>query len=450
MNKLRSVKHFFDEEYTQQAQYVNFSKIASVISGNKVTAQKVMSTLLDENVTKFQKVEVISSLTALKTLYLGGSGNIDGVVTNIGAGYVGSNNIPLIESKGDFGGRLNNEAAASRYIFARRGEAFDMLLNKDDLNIFPRYDFEGQKIEYAYFAFTLPMVLVNGTEGLGSGYKSSILPRNPVKIKQYITDYLQNKLKSDSENLLEPYYRGFKGKIKKGEKDNQYIIEGTIVRKSKTRLEITEVPIGESYKSYIKKLDKLKDDKVIKDYVDLCDPKEDIFKFNVSVLSSFGNYTDEQILKKLKLVNTVTEQLVLNDENNSIKVFDSIEDILDYYINFKLKTITLRKEFLIQRLENEIKYDASKYWFIRAIVDGDLVVNKRMKKDIVKDLDKFEKIFKRDSSYDYLLNMAIHSLTKERMSHLQEDIKTKNNKLKKIKKATESDMWLEDLQGLKI
>ena len=448
--KLRSVKHFFDNEFTQQAQYVNFSKIASVISGNKVTAQKVMSTLLDKNVTSWQKVEVISSMTALETLYLGGSKNIDGVITNIGADYVGSNNIPLIEHKGDFGGRLDNQAAASRYIFAKRGQSFDTLLNKDDLNIFPRYNFEGQEIEYAYFAFTLPMVLVNGTDGLGSGYKSLILPRNPIKIKQYIIDYLQDNFRPTTKNSLEPYFRDFKGTIVKGEKDNQYIIKGDFKRVSKTKIEITEVPIGESYKSIIRKMNKLKDSKIIRDYIDLCDPKKDIFKISVSVDSSFSKYSDNQILNKLKLVNTVTEQLVLNDENNSIKVFDSIKDIIDYYIKFKLKTIKLRKDFILDRLETEIKFDNSKYLFIKAIIDNKLKINKRKKKDIENDLNKFDKILKKDNSYDYLLNMAIHSLTEERLLKLKETIKQKVEELRKIEKTTETEMWLEDLKGIKL
>ena len=441
----RSVKHFFDNEYTQQAQYINFSKIASVISGNKVTAQKVMSTLLDKNITNWQKVEVISSMTALETLYLGGSKNIDGVITNVGADYVGSNNIPLIEHKGDFGGRLNNTAAASRYIFAKKSQSFDALLNKDDLNIFPRYNFEGQDIEYAYFAFTLPMVVVNGTEGLGSGYKSLVLPRNPSKIKQYIIDSLKNKLKPNAKNSLEPYFEGFKGTIEKGE-INQFVIKGTIKRNSKTRTEIIEVPIGESYKGYIKKLKKLVDDGSIKDFDDLCDPKKDTFKFIIKHDIKFSTKSDEEILKKLKLVNTVTEQLVLNDENNSIKVFDSVKDILDYYIDFKLKTIKLRKDFILNRLENEIKVDNSKYLFIKAIIDEKLKINKRKKNDIVKDLEKFENILKKDSSYDYLLNMAIHSLTEERLLKLKEEIASKIERLKEIRETTETDMWLEDLK----
>lgn len=278
--KSRPIKDFFDKEFTQQAQYVNFSKIASIISGNKVTAQKVLSTLLDKNIINWQKVEVIASMTALETLYLGGSKNIEGVITNIGASYVGSNNLPLIETKGDFGSRLNNTPAAGRYIFARKSKIFDQLINKDDLKIFPRYNFEGQDIEYAYFAFSLPMVLINGTEGLGSGYRSLILPRNPKNIKKYILDKLNGR--KPSNNLLNPYYKGFKGTIK-NLGNNQYKIQGSIKKLSSIKIEINEVPIGENYKSFIKKLDKLKETGTIKNYTDLCDPKTDTFKAIVNV-----------------------------------------------------------------------------------------------------------------------------------------------------------------------
>ena len=443
----RNISHFFNDEYTDQAAYVNFSKIANVISGSKVTQQKVLSTMMTENISKWQKVEVVSSLTALKTLYLGGSGNIDGVTTNMGAVYVGRNNIPLIDHKGDFGGRLNNAAAASRYIFTRKGENFEKYLNKEDLNVLPKYNFEGQDIEYAYFTYTLPMVLVNGTEGLGSGYKSKILPRNPKKIQKYITDYLNGSLRPNKSNSLEPHYEGFNGTIEKGEISTQWIIKGVFKRVTKAKIEITELPIGENYKGYIKKLDALEEKGTIKGYDDLCDPKSDTFHFYIKTDLKFSEKSDEEIMRVLKLINIETEILVLNDENNTIKVFESIKDIMDYYIKFKMEVLQDRKEFMIERDSSDIRLDVSRYLFIKAVTENDLIISKRKKKAIEKDLDTYDKIIKRDSSYDYLLNMSIVSLTEERMAKLMKQIKDKKALLDMLKLQTLEDMWINDLKG---
>ena len=162
MNKqnIRPIINFYNEEYKQFSQNKNFQSISSVVSGVKPTANKALFTVLDDNITVFQKVEVLSNATALKTEYLGGSSNIDGVIVNIASSYVSSNNLSLLDTKGDFGARLNNEAAASRYIYARKSKNFDMLFNKDDINILPRYNLEGKDIEYQFLTLNFKYVML--------------------------------------------------------------------------------------------------------------------------------------------------------------------------------------------------------------------------------------------------------------------------------------------------
>ena len=446
--KKRYVTHFFDNEFTDQAAYINFSKIPSIM-GYKVTANKVLNTILSENITKWQKVEVISSLTALKTLYLGGSSNIDNVIVNNAVTFTGSNNISLIETKGDFGGRLDKTAAASRYIFARKGPDFDTLFNKDDLNVLKRYNFEGQDIEYQFLSFNIPIILCNGVNSaLGSGHSSNILPRNPTEILKYLKYNLEGKNTANKPFQNKPFYKGFMGNIIQGDNSKQWIIEGVIERKTKSLIEIKEVPVGETYKSYIKKLEKLVEQGVIKEYTDLCDPKEDIFYFKIKTDFAFSKNTDEQILKILKLRTTVTENYTLNDENNKIKTYDSVNEIFWHYYELKLKYIQKRKDYLIEKIQNDIKLDVSKYTFISMIVNDELIINKRKKKEIEKDMDTVDRIIKRDDSYDYLLNLSIGTLTEERMKKLMQDIKTQNTELKRIQKISLENMWLDDLKGV--
>jgi len=446
--KKRYVTHFFDNEFTDQAAYVNFSKIPSIM-GYKVTANKVLNTILSENITKWQKVEVISSLTALKTLYLGGSSNIDGVVVNNAVTFTGSNNISMIETKGDFGGRLDKTSAASRYIFARKGPDFDTFFNKDDLNVLKRYNFEGQDIEYQFLSFNIPIILCNGVgSALGSGHSSNILPRNPVEIIKYLKYNLEGKNIANKPFQNKPFYKGFTGNISQGENPKQWIISGIFKRMSKTLIEITEVPIGETYKSYIKKLDILEEKGIIKSYTDLCDPKKDVFYVKIKTDIAFSKNTDEQISKILKLTSTVTENYTLNDENNKIKVYDNVNDIFWHYYNLKLEILQDRKNYLIKKIQSDIRFDISKYTFISMIVNGELIINKRKKKDIEKDLSLVEKIIKRDGNFDYLLNMSIGSLTEERMKKLMQDIKSQNTELKKVQKITLENMWLDDLKNV--
>jgi DNA topoisomerase-2 len=150
-------------------------------------------------------------------------------------------------------------------------------------------------------------------------------------------------------------------------------------------------------------------------------------------------------MNRLKLIKKVSENYTVIDENNKIAVYESAEEIIDHYIRVKLASLTARKEHMKGRLEEEIRYDYSKYLFIKMIVDNTLIVSKRKKADIVKDLDKVKDILAKDDSYDYLLNMNIMSLTEERMTKLESDIKLKKSELDQLIKKSIQQLWSEEI-----
>ena len=92
---------------------------------------------------------------------------------------------------------------------------------------------------------------------------------------------------------------------------------------------------------------------------------------------------------------------------------------------------------------------SSKYLFIKGVVDKTIIVSNKKKDDIIKQLEKIEKIQKVDGSYDYLLRIPIYQLTKEKIEELKEEIKNKKAEYDKVKNETIENMWLEDLKELK-
>ena len=134
----------------------------------------------------------------------------------------------------------------------------------------------------------------------------------------------------------------------------------------------------------------------------------------------------------LKIVDSDTENLTTLDENEKLKIFDCVEDIVKYFVDFRLVYYQKRKDFLIEKLSKELRVLAFKAKFIKSIIDKKLVVNNVKKEVIIKWLDenKFEKI---DDSYNYLLNMPIYSLTNERYMELMKNAKDKKEELDLIK-----------------
>jgi DNA gyrase/topoisomerase IV subunit A len=283
------------------------------------------------------------------------------------------------------------------------------------------------------------MILVNGSTGIASGFAQIILPRNPEEIKKYLKYTLSKNDRKPFKN--KPYFKGFKGNVKQGE-GNQWIIEGVSEKVSSTEVKITEVPTTYTLKKYIKVLDKLEDDGKIISYTDLCE--DDIFEFKVKMTrANLAKVTD--LLEFFKLRTKITENYTVLDENNRVKVFDNVNDIMRYYIDIKKKYLQRRKDHLISMYRDDIYTLVSKYVFIQKIVNDELQISKRSIQDIEKDLESIDKIIKKNDSYDYLLGMNIRSLTKEKMEELMKEIKNTKNKLDNIKSKSVEEMWLDEI-----
>ena len=434
------ISTFFENDYVDQASYDNLRKIASAVDGQKNASRKILYTIMEKNIKDEIKVSQLGSKVAEFAEYL--HGNMDGVIVGLAQNYPGTNNIPLLTREGNFGTRFSQEASASRYIYTYGSKEFFELFRKEDNAILPKQYFEGEQIEPRFYVPNLPLLLINGSEGVSSGFAQKILSRKSDNLKKAIKHILEGS--KYNENLMTPYFEGFKGPIEKGENPGQWLIKGIVTRKSINKIEISEVPVGYDLKSYIDVLDDLEDKKVIQSYKDKSENDQFLFEVNINS-KDLKDWDDDTLLSKLKLVKKVTENYTAMDADNKVKVFEDSFEILSYYVSVKLNSLQQRKDYQLQKLEEEIKFDLSKYIFIKNIVENTLVINKRKKSDIENDMNKIENILRKDESFDYLLNMNILSLTEERMEKLLSDIKTKKDSLDKLKNTEIKDIWLQEL-----
>ncbi len=436
----KSTSDFFNTEYVNYASYDNIRKIPSLIDGQKNASRKAIWYSLIKNLKSEVKVSQLDSKVAEETEYLHGS--MAGVIVNLAQDYTGTNNINLMMPEGNFGTRLVPEASAPRYIYTYGSKELFEQLNTDDNDILDHQYFEGHQIEPKFLLPKLPLLLVNGAEGISSGYASKILPRNPKEIEQRLTSILEGKRTRPFTNA--PFYRGFKGTIVQGTTQNQWLIEGSYIRKM-NKVYISELPIGYNLKSYLKVLDKLEEDKKIIGYTDLSNKKfEFVVQFNRKYLDSLS---DVQLVALLKLQKTVSENYTVMDQNNIVRNYDCINKIFQNYISVKLEYLGKRKAYLISYISQNIRELVSKYVFIKSVTEDTLIISKRPLQDIEDDLDTIDKIIKIDDSYNYLLNMSIRSLTKERMESLLNQIRSEKDKLDSIKQLSVEQIWLNDLKG---
>lgn len=445
------IEEFFNTDYVDSASYDNLRKIASYVDGLKNSNRKIIYTVLNKNINSKTKVSRLQSTISEYTEYLHGEDGIGKVIVGMAQNYTGSNNIPLLQRNGNFGNRLDYVASASRYIYTQKEKYLENIFRKDDDNILNDQYFEGIKIEPRFFVPIIPMLIVNGSEGISTGFAQKILPRDPKKVISEMNKVLKGTKKIENINLGKPHWDGFNGDVIQDEDNpSKWHIYGKINIENKNNIMVEELPIGYDLKKYISILDKLQDKNIISSYKDY---SEDVnFRFKIKVKREFFNKNkdDKAVYDKLKLRVPITENYTTISEDNRIEVFDNVEDIFRSYFKVRMEFFEKRKKYIIGKIERDIEVLSSKYLFIKSVINGDIVVSNKPKKSIISQIDKNEKIIEIEGNYDYLLRMPIFSLTKEKLNEIKNKIKELKGSLKEYKKMSLEDLWLDDIKELNI
>lgn len=344
---------------------------------------------------------------------------------------------------GNLGSAFINEAAATRYIFARMNPILKQLFIKDDFINLEHQNFEGVKIEPRYYVPVLPMLAINGSEGVSIGFAQKILPRDPKQILKWVKQTTAGKRRTAN---LKPFWNGMKCTVEQGETSVQWLIKGSFTRKTKHRLVIDALPVGYTLKQYNAVLDKLTDDKVIKSYEDLSD--DDNFEFEVYIDRAFGERTDQWILEKLKLIKKVSENFTCIDENNKIIIFNSINELMEAWYVKRIDFNVKRKAYLLAKLQEDMDYTNARAKFIQGVVDGVIELRGTAETAIVKQATKYDAILV--GRVEKFLSLPMRSLTKEEIAKLKAKAKELKAQITSYNKLSTEDILEQDLSTITI
>jgi DNA topoisomerase-2 len=428
------IQDLLNKQLVNYASYDNIRKIGSAIDGLKNASRKVIFTVLEKKIKEKTKVLQLSNKCAEYADYLHGS--LDGVVVTLAQDFAGTNNIPLLQKFGNFGTRCIQEASAPRYIFAKGSdELFDLF---KDSEILEQQYFEGSRIEPKFYTPTLPMLLVNGSEGVSSGFAQKILPRNPENLKKYILEKLSDK--EPSEELLTPYAKNFKGNFRKDpENPNKWYIEGVVEHVKNNEYVITEIPFTYDLKTYTNVLDELVESKAIIRYTSESDG-ENILRFRITLPRG----VNDSLLTRLKLYKIVNENYTAIDENLKVREFKSAKEIIDYYIDIKLKFLQKRKTYIIEKLNKDFKMLENKLRFLKMHISKELSITDKTKSELETELEKLN--FDKFDGYSYLIGMPMYSLTTDKIKELETSIEKLKKEIETTTKTTIEQMWRKDLK----
>jgi DNA topoisomerase-2 len=450
---------FINNELMEFSMYNNVRQIPNLIDGFKPSQRKAYHTLIKKNIHSDIKVSSLSGAIIDLTAYHHGNVSLEETIIGMAQDFVGSNNINLLEPKGQFGSRLKggSDSASPRYIFTKLSEVSSYIFRKEDNDILEYLEDDGISIEPKYYAPIIPMVLVNGSFGLGTGYSSNVPMFNPIDLINYLANKIQGKKCKD----IQPFYKGFKGDIIYDREGKRYITRGLFEKPNANVIRITELPVGVWNDKYYEFLDDLSEDKidkkskrlirkaVIKDYIKNCTDTTIDIKLVLTKDMMEELYKGDNVYKKLGLETYIsTENMHLFDADCKIKKYNDQYEIIENFYNVRMEYYVKRKLHQIEELKKEIRIYQNKMKFLKLVIDGAVIINKRSRDMVEKDLDE-HKIEKIDNSYSYLLNMSILSFTKDRSQELKDEYDKLKGKLKKLEITSESTIWLGELAELK-
>jgi DNA topoisomerase-2 len=436
-----SYSDFIHKEMIHFSKYDCERSIPNMIDGLKTSQRKILYSAFKKNLTSKIKVAQFSGYVSEKSGYHHGEASLNGAIVNMAQDFVGSNNINLLMPEGQFGSRAKGgkDSASERYIYTLLNPATRKIFIKEDDKILKYLDDDGYLVEPQFYIPIIPMILVNGANGIGTGFSTDIPCYNPKDVIEYIKNALSN---NPNTKEFIPYYKGFKGSITK-EGDTKYITKGIYTVKGKT-LTIKELPIGTWTDDYKAHLDTLIVNGIVKDYNDYTTDID----VNYSIIL-VKEITDEtEIMKTFKLTSSLsTSNMNLFDEENKLTHYDNAEDIILNFITVRVNYYITRKESQLKELQEEINILKNKYTYIQELLDETIDLRKKTSKQISEMLS-LKKYMLLEDSYNYLIKMTMDSVSVENVKDLKEKYESKMKERENLEKTNVKTIWLNELIDL--
>lgn len=439
-----SASQFMDEKLRLYSAHSNVRGIPFIGDGFKQAHRKAVWGMMKRGENAgLDTVERIAAAAASTTDYHHGVGSLEGTIVGLAQDFPGSNNIPLFGYQGQVGSRLNRQFAAGRYIKAKLSPLFRQLIRKDDDLIFDHVMSNGMAVEPKYFMPILPLVLVNGAEGMGTGHSTFIMSYNPDDLKQSILKLLDGK--KLKPNSLLPWWRGFNGTVTRDSETGQIVIEGayTIKDGRTPTITITELPIGMQSDQYEAHLQKLEDKGIITDYDNLSDKKG--FEFVVRVPRVATMLSDEEIKKTFKLVARESENLTVWNGDGVLTRFENVEALLEHWTEWRTARYEDRRLAMIDKVNADIVWAGLKIRFIKFYLANYKFFRDTPNKELVARL-----IAEGFDRHDELLGMPMRNLTHDKIKELEKDVEDLKLDLAALKDDTAVEMFRRELKELKV
>ena len=481
----------------------NIRSIPHLIDGLKPSQRKILFSCLKRNLRSEIRVAQLSGYVSEHAAYHHGEASLNSTIIGMAQNFVGSNNINFLKPVGQFGSRLlgGKDAASPRYIHTLIDEIVDTIYRKEDSVLLKHLEDDGLRVEPEFYLPVIPMLIMNGAVGIGTGYSTDIPPYKPSDVVTLLRHRLTGSIDSLAGRELDPWWFGFRGRIVRVD-DRTWATKGLYeFDDAKKTITVTELPVGTWTKDYKTFLDDLitregGNDFGLRSFDDLyndvdvkfvlyfkdegyteADENRDQFERNFRLATTWKTtnmccFVPRQVAEATRKATKAARPAMggaggpseddasevasdfgsMSEDGFVIQKFKCVGDIIEAFVEQRLPAYEARRVRILEVLVKEMRELEAKKAFLEAILDGRLELMRKTDEEIVEGLkacgipplsdparaDEIE-------GYDYVLRMRIDRVKAKAVADLEEEVRKRQEEVARLERETPANMWLSDL-----
>ncbi len=448
---------FVNDELIHFSNADNLRSLPHILDGLKPSQRKVLFGCFKRNLRSEVKVAQLAGYVSEHAAYHHGEASLCGTIIGMAQNFVGANNVNILVPNGQFGSRLmgGKDAASPRYIFTYLEGIADKIFRKEDKGILKHLEDDGLEVEPEHYLPIVPMLLINGCVGIGTGFSTDIPPYNPEDIVRVLRDRLKGHLSTFKPLKFKPWWYGFKGDVTFNATTESWVTKGKYTfDDSKRTVTLTELPVGvwtKDYKAFLDDLVGESEGKLLS-FDDLY--TDDDVKFVLYMSRDY--YEDvkadkEDFEKKFKLSSTWrTTNMVAFDKDMKIVKYDTPGQILEGYYGPRLEAYEERRKQEMERLTREAELAEAKAKFIKAVLAGTIELRRATDEQIVKMMKSHTlPALSGDSEsvdgYEYVLKLRMDRVKASAVEEAEKEAVVARKEKEELEGTTASQLWLKDL-----
>jgi len=468
---------FVHDELIHFSSADNIRSLPHVMDGLKPSQRKIFWSALKRNLTSELRVAQLAGYVSETAAYHHGEVSLTGAIIGMAQNFVGSNNINLLVPNGQFGTRLMGgaDSASPRYIHTQLSAIVRSLVKKEDDAILRYLDDDGLAVEPETYLPVIPLLLVNGCVGIGTGFSTNVIPYNPADLVSALQMRLRGEVKDLTGHTLKPWWFGFKGPVTAGADDKTWITKGIyeFVDDDTAIIRIKELPVGcwtKDYKNFLDgilaeqeelksaaKKDGSKPMMWLRGYEEAyndidCDF---ILQMDPDYYHEARAYTADFETRFKLTTSHKTTNMVAFDVNGAIRRFTGPGEIMERFYGERLSAYTKRKVHELGRLESEITELSARLLFIKSVISGRLVISNVEDSVLYAGLKGLglppisDPAANDLKAYEYLLRLRVDRLKAAAVAELEREVATQQEKHRALTATSVEVLWMNDLSGFK-